>query len=331
MVGSGVAILTVADGDFVNDGTFMPGTSDFHMVNNSGNDLSISGTGSTSFDWLYVEMGGQDLILEKDIDAARVIFDSGHFDLNGNNVNLAGIIENEDETRSFIGPNGGEIIHVTNLSSPASANPGNLGAEISSTADLGEVTVRRSHQPDMSGGAESIARRYTSTPANNAGLDATLRFRYLENELNGLSESGLELWRNEGPGWDLMGTSSRDGNENWLELTGINAFSEWTAAEGNFSPVMDLPGGQSLRVGALFPNPVAAGSGQVRIPFSTPLGMDIQVRIFDNLGREVKHMEQYFAAGKNILSLDMDGIGSGIYHVQFGADGQAANLKLVVD
>ncbi len=326
----GITVITLAGGDFINDGTFSSGTSDFYFLNNSGDDLSIGGTGNTTFDYLYVKTGAKNLVLEQDINAALVIFEDGHFDLNGNNVNLAGIIVDEDETRSFIGPNGGEIVHQTNLTAPSGANPGNLGAVITSVADLGEVTIRRTHLPDMDGGAESINRRYTITPANNAGLDATLRFFYLENELNGLSENDLELWRNEGPGWDLQGTTDRDANENWLELSGIDAFSEWTAAELDFTPVIELDGNRALLVGELFPNPVSTGNGYVQLAVTSPENLQINLRIVDGLGRVLYKNEYDLMAGEQVLQLSHPDLSAGMYQVQMEAEGRFAVLKLVV-
>ena len=110
-----ITIITLEDTDFINDGTFVPGTSDFYFVNSAENSLSIAGNSNTNFDWLYVDMGNQDLLLEQDIEVGRVIFQAGDFNLNGNEVSLTDIIENEDEPHSFIGPNGGAIVYQTNM------------------------------------------------------------------------------------------------------------------------------------------------------------------------------------------------------------------------
>ncbi len=325
-----VTVITLADGDFINDGTFSPGASDFHFLNNSGNDLSIGGTGNTAFDFLYVKTGAKNLVLEQDINAALVLFEDGHFDLNGNNVNLSGVIVDEGETRSFIGPNGGEIIHQTSLDAPAGANPGNLGAVITSAANLGEVTITRTHVPDMNGGGQSIKRRYTITPANNAALDATLRFYYLENELNGLAENDLELWHNQGSGWNLQGSSDRDANANWIELSGISAFDEWTAAGPDFTPVIELGGNRLLQVGELYPNPASSADSYVHFAVVSPENMEMNVQVLNGMGRIFHRQDYHLTNGQQVLELKCGDLTPGIYHVQLKANEQLAVLKLVI-
>ncbi len=326
----GISVITVADGDFIVEGTFTVVSNDFHFFNSTGNDVSISGSGFTSFDNLFVDTGNQNLTLDKSISARRVIFESGHFDLNGNNVDLFDSIVDEDETRSFIGPNGGEIIHETILNAPSNENPANLGASITTSANLSDVTIRRTHVPGMGGAGESINRQYTISALNNAGLDATLRFFYLENELNGLSENNLELWSNAGAGWDLQGTTDRDASANWLELSGIDAFSDWTAAELDFTPVIELGNNQLLTVGQLFPNPVSAREGYLQLPISSPEDLEITLRVVDGLGRVVFKDEQKLIVGDQVIDFGHQDLSAGMYQVQLDAGGQFVVLKLVV-
>jgi len=62
---------------------------------------------------------------------------------------------------------------------------------------MGSVTIIRSHVPLISGnGEQSIQRSFNITSSNffNAGFNATLRFFYLDNELNGAAENDLQLW-----------------------------------------------------------------------------------------------------------------------------------------
>lgn len=81
------------------------------------------------------------------------------------------------------------------LSAPlADEDPGGLGGILTTNTSLGNTLVVRGHVPytDYSGHT-SIARWIGFSPANNAGLNATLAFRYDPAELNGLQESSQRL------------------------------------------------------------------------------------------------------------------------------------------
>ncbi len=81
------------------------------------------------------------------------------------------------------------------LSAPVfAADPGGLGGIITSPVPLGNTLVVRGHVPytDYSGHS-SIGRWIDFTPSTNAGLDATLAFRYDPIELNGMVETDQRL------------------------------------------------------------------------------------------------------------------------------------------
>jgi hypothetical protein len=328
--GSGVTVITLENLDFVNEGDFESGVSDIYFVSNDGSDLSIDGSSSTDFDYLYVHTGGQQLVLKQDIETNRVLFQNGQFDLNGNNVFLKNLIVDENESSHFIGPNGGAIIHQTTLNAPAGANPGHLGASITSSANLGAVTISRTHQPAMDAGGESINRRYTITPANNSGLNATLRFAYFDSELNGLPESELELWEDNGSGWALEGTTARDASANWLELSGINAFSEWTAADGTFTNIVELSDQSILQIGAIFPNPVKAGTEEINLPISSHRAVEAQLILNDNTGRSLWQQQRLLVPGQNNLSVNIQELTPGLYHLQLLLEGTSNSLKIII-
>ena len=72
-----------------------------------------------------------------------------------------------------------------------------------------------------------INRTYTITPTGGAGFSSTLRLHYLDTELNGNSEATLGLFRN-GPPFVRLGKTANDTVNNWVELSGVTAFSQWT-------------------------------------------------------------------------------------------------------
>src|ERR1043165_8853057 len=73
----------------------------------------------------------------------------------------------------------------------------------------------------------AIGRTYTITPTGGTGFSATLRLHYLDAELNGNVETTLGLFRNTPP-FVRLGKSANDTTNNWVELSGITQFSQWT-------------------------------------------------------------------------------------------------------
>ncbi len=144
-------------------------------------------------------------------------------------------ITGESETSYAYSAGNGYIQSMATLNAPSSVNPGGLGAVITSGANMGSTIVRRSFlsASNASGSGNSILRRYNITPTNNTGLNATLRFQYLDAELNGLDESSLVLWRStDDIHWTSMGFNARNTATNYVELAGINSFSSWDIING---------------------------------------------------------------------------------------------------
>jgi hypothetical protein len=326
-----IAELTLIGLDLINNGSFEPGLSD--VVFRKGPDntgKAIGGNSVTSFDYLVVNMQDQDLTLQQDVHIqGRMIFASGECDLNARTVELVGsIIFGENETSSFIGPNGGEIVTTVNLNAPFGVTPGGLGVSISSSQDLGEVTIRRSHVPVASGGGVSIARTYTITPTNNSNLDAVVLLGYLEKELNGTLESDLSIWQKEGNEWINRGYSERDDLGNWVAQTGIESLSTFTLGDAQFTPVIELGPQTFLKVGDLFPNPAGATDHQVRIPVQSPRPADLQIQVLDPLGRVIRQQLASIDTGEQWLTLETGNWPAGPYLVRLMAGGHTTHLKL---
>jgi hypothetical protein len=150
-------------------------------------------------------------------------------------------ISGESENNRIIGPNGGFVEITQNMNAPASVNAGNLGATISSSANLGSVTIRRGHLPQNGTGlATSIQRYYLITPQNNNGLNATLRLRYFDGELNGQNENTIVFYQSNdnGANWNNLSATSRNTNADYVEKTGIASLSLQTLAN-----IGAIPGG----------------------------------------------------------------------------------------
>ena len=157
----------------------------------------------------------------------------GTLDLNSATLNLGttGVLSESGGGRA----SGGTVTATRTLNSPSDVNIAGLGFVLSSPQNLGSTTITRGHTPQTGGGNTGIARYYDVTPTNNSALNATISFTYLDAELNGLSESTLELFRSTdgGANWERRGFTSRDATANTVTFGGVDAFSRWTLASSD--------------------------------------------------------------------------------------------------
>ncbi|MCB0522842.1 MAG: hypothetical protein KDD27_28115 [Saprospiraceae bacterium] len=236
---TGNAQIVLKNADWQNNGTFTATNGTVKLTGDAAAP-SIGGTSETTFHHLEIDKTAGTAQLDQ---AAGVNNDlhmtSGNLDLNGYDLTLGstnGQIVAEKESSRITGPNGGEVIKTVTLNAPNSANPGNIGLEITSTEDLGSTEIRRGHDPLDILGLEGIERYFTVTPTNNAGLDANVRFHYFDGELNSLTESELEPWRNDGSNWANYPATDSDPAANWVESANIDAFSTWNGQNGQTRP-----------------------------------------------------------------------------------------------
>lgn len=236
--------LTLSNTDLVNNGSFSAGTGAVSFTGNAPS--NILGSQAIQFYELKVNKGaGVALMLQTPVAVSQQIsFNSGMLDLNGYDVDLGstGVLNGEQESSRILGGNGGEVIFNGTLNAPTGVNPGNLGILISSPQNLGNTVIRRGHQSQTNGSGvgSSILRYYDITPTNNGSLNAILRFRYFDAELNGQDENALILWeRTAAQTWTGLGFDSRNTSTDYVEKTGIASFERFTlSAPGDPLPVI---------------------------------------------------------------------------------------------
>ncbi|MBN4066097.1 T9SS type A sorting domain-containing protein, partial [Candidatus Amoebophilus asiaticus] len=132
----------------------------------------------------------------------------------------------------------GVITTTRSISAPSSLNVGGIGAILTGADVLGSTTIQRSHVAQTGAGNTGIERFYDITPTNNTGLNMSLRFSYLDNELNGQTETSFALYRSTDGGstWiDRGGTHAAASN--YVELSSISAFSRWTVSNSSSNPL----------------------------------------------------------------------------------------------
>ncbi len=174
--------------------------------------------------------------------APLTITDSLHFGggllaLSGGDITLQAnaVLAGESEASRLVG--GGQVSITQPLSAPAAAEPGRLGALLTSDANLGAVTVVRTHAPVEIGGGQSIRRSYRLVPTLDEGLGATVAFRYLDAELNGNAEADLEVYALRPEGWEVLPVSTRDTLGNVLEVAELDRLGTFAIGTALCPPI----------------------------------------------------------------------------------------------
>ncbi|HOZ67878.1 MAG TPA: T9SS type A sorting domain-containing protein [Chitinophagaceae bacterium] len=234
LVVNGSANLVLANTGITNNGQFFPGNGAVMFTGNSATSGSfINGSSTTGFYNLTLNKTSNGIQLGRDISISNILlFTSGDsLFLNSFNIDLGltGTLSGEASTKRITGRTGGYIQSTQVLNAPAAVNPGNLGFQITSTANLGSTVIRRGHQQQS---GASIYRYFTVTPTNNSGLAATIEFYYFDNELAGIAEPNLALFSsaNGGVQWLNLGEDDINQGANILTLASIDILNRFTLA-----------------------------------------------------------------------------------------------------
>ena len=229
-ISNGNTSVVLQNMDLVNNGSISAGTGSFKFAGSQ--NTTISGSSMPLFSIIEISKSNNaKVLLGRNISVGSLInFISGQLDLNNNNILMAASanIAGESETNRIIGPIGGFVEITQSMNAPVSVNAGNLGATITSSANLGSVTIRRGHLPQSGTGLTTgIQRYYSILQQNNGNLDATLRLRYFDSELNGQNENVLVIYKSDdnGVNWNNMSQTTRNTNADYVEKTGMNTLS----------------------------------------------------------------------------------------------------------
>jgi hypothetical protein len=242
LINNGASIVVSSGTNLVLDNISLQNNGSFNQVNGTvkftGNAGSfIGGSNRPGFSELLLDKPGATLQLQTGILInSQLFFNNGLVDLNGNivSLNIFANLVNENEVSHIMGTSG--YVEASNLFiAPVTANLGRLGAIITSSQNLGLVTIRRGHQSQTNsgGGGNSILRYFDIIPANNTALTATLRFEYLDAELNGLDENLLTVWKRNGVQWTNLDRVSNNTIDNYVEQSGLNDFTRFTLSTPN--------------------------------------------------------------------------------------------------
>ncbi len=237
---TGNAAITLQNMNFINNGTFTAGNGTVNMTGNTTS--TIDGTNAINmFNLIIGNTGGVNL--DRNIGVSNQLeMVTGLLNVKNFTVDMGanGTVITESETARVTDDAGntGNATTTRNLSSAlANVNPGNLGVEFVSSPALGNTTITRFGAAFLFNGNSTglIRRYYNIQPANNTALNATVRFYYLDAELNGVNESAAVMWKsiNNGASWTQIIPDTRNTALNFYEKTGVNDFSLWTIGNNN--------------------------------------------------------------------------------------------------
>lgn len=191
----------------------------------------------------------------------------------------------------------GTVYAQRTLSTGTNNTFGGIGFELNASgASPGITAVTRVNNSGAS--VYGILRHFTVVPAVNSGLNATVKFYYDESELNGKTESTLQLYKSavSSSNWNNM-QGSLDALNNVISLTGADSMGEWTLNGSTATGVQtetSIP--TAFKLMQNYPNPF---NPSTNIVFSIPEAANVRIKIYDILGKEIALlMDEYKSAGK---------------------------------
>jgi len=309
LIVNGAPSLVFNNASLVNNGDFSAGNGSLFFTGDSALARPfIGGTVPPAFYNLIIDRNADDLWLNSKIAVTgKIVLNNGNLQLNNYTLDLggSGSIQGERAGSCITGANGGVITVTMPLNAPRDVNPGNIGVEISSEANLGFTVITRGHIQQA--GESSIRRYFDISPQLNA--PASLRFFYLEGELADRNKEQLTLFSGRAGDSRLSprGRDAFDPSGNWVLKQNIDLSHRWTLA------VDSKQASSRLAAGALiYPNPV-------RDAFSARILREVAgsgvLYLFDGSGHLLEEKAVYWQAGINTMDWNISRYARGIFYL----------------
>ena len=339
MIMDGPVYLVLNNAGLITDGTFKPGTGTIIYTGNATTVQPLLGSSNTTaFNHVTINRPSNDVLLNGDIVIEGTLtMINGNLQLNNNTLNLTseGIITGESNQSHITGVTGGVVSISAKLDAPQAVNPGNIGVNLTSAANLGETVITRGHvQQTFPNGTQGIQRYFDITPTNNTGLNATLRFFYLDTELANADESTLTGWSGDAlkANWLETGKDNNDVTKNWSLISGINTFTRFTLAPAS---------GKLLRVNTntsstnspdktaiavqVYPNPLHE---QFIVSLSSNQEKEYVISLYNQYGHLLQSKRTLCRKGMNQISWNMNNYANGVYYLVF-ENKELENIKVI--
>ena len=344
MILSGPVNLVLNNTSFVNDGSFNAGNSKVLMAGSAGIQR-IGGNGITSFNNLTVNKTSGIVQLNRNISVTNLLtMVQGNLDLTNFTISLggSGTLTGESSQSAITGTMGGTITAVRKWTSSAPVNPRNLGMEISTSNNLGLITVERSHlATELLNGGETILRGYNISNTNFISIpDIGLKFSYLDQELVNNIEPGLVMYTRSGIGNFMLpiGADASDPNQNFVHQGGLIQLGFFSLANDNGGPASRVtkivdPANNSNTfansikrpTASIFPNPVQQS---FTLKLLVPKPMKLFATLVNESGVVIDQKEINCVRDINTVSWNMVQLIPGNYYLKFN-DKDIKTLKIV--
>lgn len=241
---NGAGNLVINNGGLSNAGTFTAGTGTVALTGTAQpTSTSLSGTSPLNFYNLSInKTGGSARLLRNTSITNNLLLNNGNIDLNGFDIDLGstGSLVGESVFSKVVGSSGGSINRTVLLNAPINVNPGNIGIEITSAANLGLTTIKRGQTQQVNNSGFSINRYFDIIPTNNTALNASIKMYYQDTELAGINENELTLWSKPVASnvlWTLLGANAQDTSANWVSKSALDSLNRFTLASRTNNPL----------------------------------------------------------------------------------------------
>ena len=238
----GSAVFNLSS-NWINNGTVNTSNGTIGFTNASGNQTYSDDSGADINNFVVNKAAGDVVLLNNITVNGMLTCTSGDLELNGKIIilgNLAGVSEAASAT---IKGNSGHIEATRDLNAPNNLDVAGLGLTLTSAVNLGSTKIIRAHKSQTTNTNGSIKRAFDVAPTTNTNLNATVVFKYDDDELNGLNEADLQLYKSTDGGltWLTQG-GILDAASNTVTLAGVQDFSLWTLGV-NEGPAISNAGG----------------------------------------------------------------------------------------
>jgi hypothetical protein len=284
-------------------------------------EIGLGGSEPMRFNKIVLEKSANSkLVLTQDITLEKsLLFNAGMIDLNGRTIKLEpqATLVNENKSSRITGPRGGFVSIQANIASSA-ANPGNLGATITSSGVIGDVTIKRGHKAQSGISMDqSIERYYDIEFANKNLSQARLSFDHFDVELNGQEEARIKVYKSDDQGFHWREQNANNRMQD-VELTGKTSTSErWTLATPD---ELSTEKGSPTGVLRTWPNP-ATNYFYVQADADG----DAHIQVFDVSG---KSFGAFTAKKGNVMKIE--NLSPGVYIIKADGKNLSKSLRVIV-
>jgi hypothetical protein len=325
---NGGPTLVLNNAGITNNGAFTGGSGTVLFTGGAVTGQSfVRGDQPVNFYNLVINKSSNDVQLNNNAAVSdSIVMERGNLELNNYTLDLGstGRIVGERDTCRITGVEGGLVKVSAMLRSPGAVNPGNIGIEITSEADLGATLIQRGNvQQTNPNGSTSIQRYFDISPAANTDLPATLRFFYLDSELAGRTKGQLVVYSSRGDGgnWTQLGADAADQVRDWVAKANINQWRRFTLSIPEKSV---FPANPDASI-QLYPNP---SHDQFIVAFNSEKEGDQVFSLYDQLGRLLEQRIVPAMAGANTISWDTGKYAAGVYYLSAGGP-NGKTIKIV--